>query len=199
MASENGLITSKSIQDLSGRWMLGMAGVIGSSILLGIAGMIPFGILVTGGPLALGISIFTLAYARGDNPEFGMIFDGFKNFEKSCPVYIVRTIFIVLGFICMIVPGILLAIMYSQVFYLLADEPDLGTMEALKKSAAMMEGHKLRYIGLCMRMFGWAILCIFTLGIGYFWLAPYSAVAYANFYNDLNPGPTEFDITDHLV
>ena len=39
---------------------------------------------------------------------------------------------------------------------------------------------------------GWAYLCIFTLGLGFFWLDTYVKAAEANFYNDLIGG-TEAD------
>ena len=47
-----------------------------------------------------------------------------------------------LGFILLIIPGIILSLMYSQVFYILADDPDIGAIEAFNKSEKMMRGHK---------------------------------------------------------
>jgi len=199
MATENSLITTKSVNDLSGRWGLGIGACFVSGLVAGFAGLIPFGSIVVGGPMTLGLCIFGLAYARNEEPTFEMIFDGFKQFETSCPLYIVRAIFVLLWSLLLIIPGIIAAMAYSQSFYLIVDDPSLGIMDALRKSKEMMDGHKMRYFGLCMRMFGWAILCLFTIGIGFFWLIPYSTVAFANFYDDLNPSPTEFDITDHLV
>jgi len=58
-------------------------------------------------------------------------------------------------------------------------------MEAIDKSKAMMDGYKWKYFCLNLRFIGWAILCIFTLGIGFLWLAPYIMVSHAKFYDDL--------------
>ena len=35
------------------------------------------------------------------------------------------------------------------------------------------------------RFFGWALLCVLTLGIGFLWLGPYIAMSTAKFYDDL--------------
>ncbi len=200
MATENSLITTKTVDDLRGGWGLAMGGTVAASAIATAAGaFIPFAGMIVGGPFALGVSYFSLAYARGEQARFEQVFDGWKKFEQSCPLYIVRNIFIFLWTLLLIIPGIIAGINYSQAFYLLADEPDLKVMDALKKSKEMMQGHKMRYFGLCMRMFGWALLCLLTFGIGFLWLMPYSAVAFANFYDDLNPQGKEFDVTDHLV
>ena len=37
---------------------------------------------------------------------------------------------------------------------------------AIEKSMAMMEGNKMKLFMLDLSFIGWAILCIFTLGIG---------------------------------
>jgi uncharacterized membrane protein len=57
--------------------------------------------------------------------------------------------------------------------------------DALKKSKSMMDGHKLKLFYLCLRFFLLALLCILTLGIGFFWLIPYGHVTMAKFYDDI--------------
>jgi uncharacterized membrane protein len=49
----------------------------------------------------------------------------------------------------------------------------------------MMYGFKWKYFCLALRFLGWAILCLFTLGIGFLWLIPYMQVSFANFYDDV--------------
>jgi uncharacterized membrane protein len=58
-------------------------------------------------------------------------------------------------------------------------------MDALRRSKDLTKGYKGRLFGLYLSFIGWAILCIFTLGIGYLWLVPYIKVAEANFYEGL--------------
>ena len=47
---------------------------------------------------------------------------------------------------------------------------------AIEKSMAMMEGNKMKLFMLDLSFIGWAILCIFTLGIGLLFLQPYVAL-----------------------
>ncbi|MFP3938373.1 MAG: DUF975 family protein [Phycisphaerae bacterium] len=79
------------------------------------------------------------------------------------------------------------ALAYSQTFYLLADRPELGAVDVVSTSRDIMKGRKLKLLCLELRFFGWGILCIFTLGIGFLWLVPYMSTAFAYFYEDLQP------------
>ena len=56
---------------------------------------------------------------------------------------------------------------------------------AREKSMAMMSGHKMKMFLLDLSFIGWAILCCFTLGIGFLFLAPYVEASHAAFYEDL--------------
>ena len=49
----------------------------------------------------------------------------------------------------------------------------------------MMDGYKLKFFYLGLRFFGLGLLCILTLGIGFFWLIPYMQVTFSKFYDDL--------------
>ena len=52
---------------------------------------------------------------------------------------------------------------------------------AIEKSMAMMSGRKMKMFLLDLSFIGWAILCCFTLGIGFLFLAPYvEAVSYTH-------------------
>ena len=70
-------------------------------------------------------------------------------------------------------------------FYIIADEPTIGASAALDKSRKMMDGYKWKYVCLQFRFFGWALLCLLTLGIGYLWLIPYMYISMAKFYDDV--------------
>ena len=76
---------------------------------------------------------------------------------------------------------------YSLVFYLLADNPGMGAMDAIRRSKWMMAGNRWKLFWLGCRFIGWGLLCVLTLFIGSLWLSPYMAVSYAKFYDDLRP------------
>jgi uncharacterized membrane protein len=86
---------------------------------------------------------------------------------------------------------IIAALSYGLAFFLMADNPKIGIMEALKKSKKMMYGHKWKYFCLGLRFLGWILLSILTLGIGLLWVAPYMYVSYAKFYEDVKANYVE--------
>jgi uncharacterized membrane protein len=186
----NDQLTAQAREALRGRW--GPAVVF--CLLLGLLNLamslvsqvVPVG-LVLGGSFAVGACIFFLTFTRGGPTANNMLFAGFNNFGNALGAYILSSIFIFLWMLLLIVPGILAALSYSQTFYLLADDKTLGPLEALRKSKAMMEGHKGRLFCLGLRFLGWSLLCILSLGIGYLWLMPYMYTTYARFYDDLQP------------
>ena len=76
---------------------------------------------------------------------------------------------------------------YSQAYYLLADNPDMGAMEATGRSKKIMAGNRWKLFCLGCRFFGWGLLCVLTLFIGLLLLSPYMWVSFAKFYDDLRP------------
>lgn len=154
--------------------------------------------LIVDGPLMLGGVIFFLTFTRGGTAEVGMLFAGFKNFGNALVAYLLTSIFVLLWSLLLIVPGIIAALAYSQTMYLLADDPQLGGLDAMRKSKEMMRGYKWKLFCLGLRFLGWQLLCLLTLGIGYLWLAPYIYGANARFYDDLLPAAAGSQGTDAL-
>ena len=80
---------------------------------------------------------------------------------------------IALGFLLLIVPGIYWEYCYALVPYLLAENPYMSATRAMELSKEMMEGEKWNFFILKLSFFGWLLLCVFTFGIGGFFLEPY--------------------------
>ena len=72
--------------------------------------------------------------------------------------------------------------MYSQAYYIMAENPDMSVIDVLKASSRMMKGHKFDYFYLMLTFIGWLFLGILTLGIGLLWVNPYIYTASAHFY-----------------
>lgn len=185
MVMENKELTAKAREALEGNWTLAVGTFFVYLLISGIIGAIPLASLIIGGPLAVGISIFSLSLARKEEAEFNQIFEGFKNFGTAFVAYLLVVLFTILWMLLLIIPGIIAAISYSQTFFILAEDSSIGAMDAIKKSKNMMRGYKWKYVFLSLRFFGWAIVCLLTLGIGLLWLMPYAEVSYANFYDDI--------------
>ncbi len=176
---------------LQGRWGLAIGGAVIYMLISFAVQMVPYlggiAMLIIGGPLYLGFFMFFLTFSRGEDPAIGRLFDGFSNFGTAVGTYLLMVLFIFLWMLLLIVPGIIAAIAYSQVFFILADKPDIGPMQALRESKEMMDGYKAKYFLLGLRFLGWALLCILTLGIGFLWYVPYYQTSIAKFYDDLAP------------
>ena len=171
---------------LKGSWLAAVGVVLIYVIILGASNILPLiGFLVIAGPLTVGFLGYFLKKARGETAEIENLFDGFKLFLKSFLLCLLQVVFITLWSLLFIIPGIIKCFSYSMAFFILKDNPEIGTMEAITRSRKMMSGHKGKLFGLCLSFIGWAFLCTLTLGIGFLWLYPYMTLSMANFYEDL--------------
>lgn len=175
---------------------LDAAGNIVSSALFGKAligvglAAVLYAILVflIGGAIELGIRNYFLKLNYDMNPEIGEMFAYLKIFGKALGLRIVMTIFIFLWSLLFIIPGIVAAYRYSMATYIMAENPDIGIMEAIDASKAMMADRKWNLFCLDISFIGWIILCGFTFGLGYLLLHPYMESAKAHFYLTLKHG-----------
>lgn len=187
--TENGTLRQMAQDSLKGKWGLAIGTLFLNGLIVAIGSNIPFvgfliSIVITG-PMTLGVAIFALNISRNTNPKLENIFDGFKNFGQAFIANFLVGLFVILWMLLLIVPGIIKAYSYSMVNYILADEPNIEPMAALRKSQAMMDGNKLKLFYMHCFFFLLALACILTLGIGFLWLTPYTHVVTAKFYEDI--------------
>lgn len=90
-------------------------------------------------------------------PQWRQLFP-MKLFFKALLMNIVRGALVALQLLLLIVPGLIALYRYSMADYLLAENPDLGPVEALRLSGQHLKGHKGRLFGLHVSFFGWALL-----------------------------------------
>ena len=88
-------------------------------------------------------------------------------------VQFLKNLKIFVGTLLFVVPGIYWDYCYALVPYLLAENPYMTTTRAMQLSKDIMDGEKFHYFVLGLSFAGWILLCMFTLGIGYFFLEPY--------------------------
>ena len=132
-----------------------------------------------------GIASFYLKLSRNEEVTWKELFSKTNMIWSYLLITIVVTVLITLGTILLIIPGIILAITYSMVYYVKLDNPDLNTLEVLGKSSRIMKGHKMDYFILILSFIGWAILGLLTLGILYIWLTPYMQITVCKFYDSI--------------
>lgn len=136
-------------------------------------------------PLAWGYSYLFLSVSRGGEVDYGKMFDGYKDFKRIFLTMLLSNIYEFLWSLLLIIPGIVKGYSYSMTPYILADDKDIRYDAAIEKSMKMMQGHKWRLFLLDLSFIGWFILCLLSLGIGFFWLIPYIETSHAKFYEEL--------------
>ena len=188
-ATPNAQLMQQALDVLKGNWGPVIGTYLVFLIIAGVTQNIPIvgglASLILTGPLTLGIVIYTLKYSRKQDYKLEQIFDGFKDFTRALVTYLLMMLYILLWSLLLIVPGIMMAFSYSMTFFILADDPDISYSDALEKSKRMMYGYRWKYFFLSLRFFGWALLAVLTLFIGFLWLMPYMYVSYAKFYEDV--------------
>lgn len=193
---------NEALASLKGNWP---AAVVSTLIMVMIAGSvsgvsldaetypvltIPFGFFSIFILLPVGVG-YSLAYRKlvtgGDTDLLGNMFRvGFSSrYLKIVGTMLLANIYVFLWTLLFIVPGIIKEFSYAMTPYILVEEPELTANQAIDKSRAMMRGHKFDLFWLYLSFLGWGILCIFTLGIGYLWLAPYMEASQSAFYAEV--------------
>ena len=152
-------------------------------ILLAIAAVVLF---VIGGGIQLGLIRYNLDLLTRENPPaFLTLFSRMSIFGRALGLRLMTGILTGLWSLLFVIPGIVAAYRYALAPYLMAEHPEMGVMEAISQSKALMRGNKWRLFCLQLSFIGWGILSTLTMGIGNLWLAPYRNAAETAFYLEL--------------
>ena len=137
--------------------------------------------------VTVGLTYFMVKFINNKEHNLKDLFYFAKDYVRTFLTGLLQSIFIFLWALLLIVPGIIKAIAYSLVPFILADEKykDLGYMDVLKKSEELMKGHKADYFVLQLSFIGWHLLAILTLGILEIWVIPYETTATYKFLDDI--------------
>ncbi len=118
-------VTHKQMMDeawdsLSGNWGIAVATELIYLILISMSGAVhSYFQYILGGPFAIGLAIFSMKFARNEEANISNLFDGFPDFARAIGAYILMMIAIILGTLCLIVPGIMLAYGLAKPFIFL--------------------------------------------------------------------------------
>jgi len=191
------------------------AGISSVSVLVPIIGPIVSSLFSLW--LNIGLALFFLKKARGQNPEFGELFNGWPYFVKIllgsilvglivigifsvcvAPLFLVGlTVSFVAAVLLAILGGIVavpliwyVTLMFSQFYYLILDR-NLDVIDALKTSQRLMDGNKLMLflINLVAGVLG-SLVMLFTCFLGVFVVVPFIAMMHAVIYLTVTNQPT---------
>jgi uncharacterized membrane protein len=182
----NAMLRKAAREQLRGSWFSAAGMVfVWMCILSLLSFTLGIGYIILYGPLMLGVYGYFLIKARGGTVTIGNMFSGFNMFGQGFLLNFLTSLFIILWSCLLIIPGIIKSLSYSMAYYIMLDNPQTNALDAITASRKMMNGYKGKLFGLYFSFIGWALLCILSLGVGFFWLVPYIQLSQANFYEDL--------------
>ena len=136
-------------------------------------------------PVTVGILAYTLKLVRGQEYSLDDMKKYYPFFVKILVLDILVSVFVFLWSLLLIIPGIIAALGYTMVYYILIDNEELSASEIMAESKAMMKGYKLDYFIFNLSFIGWFLLVPFTFGLLLIWLYPYVIAAEALYYDKL--------------
>ena len=161
--------------------------LVGSAIYIMLAALVISAIhLFLGSVVGVGYARFNLELVDQNDAGFEHLFKYFPYWANAICTRLLKFVYTFLWSLLFVIPGIIASYRYAMTDYILAEHPEMSASEAIAASKEMMSGNKGRLFCLHVSFIGWAILCAFTLGIGYLWLNPYENAATAAFYREVS-------------
>ena len=137
-------------------------------------------------PFTVAFCGFFLSHLRGFSPDWKSVYkEGFDRYWDYLVVGLVTSLIIGVWFLLLIVPGIIAALSYSQVYYVLHDNPQVGCKRAREISSALTDGCKWDLFVLELSFIGWWLLVALTAGIAFIYVWPYYQTTKAMYYENL--------------
>ena len=154
-------------------------------VLLGVLFYLALSIFL-GSVIGLGYARFNLNLVDGKEAAYADLFGYFPHWKNAVVARLLKNVTVILGFLLLIVPGLLASYNFALVEFLLAENPDLPAKEALARSRFLMRGNRWRLFCLEFSFIGWQILSSFVWGIGSLWINPYTKAARTAFYREIS-------------
>lgn len=163
------------------------------------------------GVLTIGISQLHLNISRKKECSISQIFSCYRtqtdryiiayaiffaiNLFSSIPVavasYLARkstdttTILVCIGLgVFAILAMLIISVVYSMLFYVLLDHPELTVLQCYKLARQLIRGKKGKFLYLILSFIGMEFLGLLSLGIGLLWVEPYREQTFVCFYRN---------------
>ena len=184
MLKQNSELRAQAREALQGNWVMAAVAALIYSAIVSATSYLPLvGTLLVGLPVAYGFTILMFSVIKGAKDiDLGVLFEGFKDYSRIMGTVVLVFIYTFLWSLLLIIPGVVKHYSYAMTPYILKEEPEMKNNAAIEKSMVMMDGNKMKLFLLDLSFIGWAILCLFTFGIGFFFLQPYMQASHAAFY-----------------
>lgn len=174
---------------LAGHWGQAVVATLIVMVLMCAASATYIGELIVYGPLIFGYTLYIMCLYDTKTSDLNLLFKGFsERFVDTLVFGLLYSLAVGVGFMLLIVPGVILSLGFAMTPFIMADNPKISAVDAMQESWNMMSGHRWDLFCLWFRFIGWALLCLLTCGIGWLWLYPYMTGATLCYYRQLRYG-----------
>jgi len=137
------------------------------------------------GPLDVAAACFFIKIALNRPASVNDFFSGLTYFVKAFLVTALAGVLVAIGFVLFIVPGVILSCMFALTSFIVAQNPQIGVIDAIKLSHRLTNGHKFDIFITYLTFLGWLLLGALTLGLADLYVFPYVRTTFANMYFEL--------------
>jgi hypothetical protein len=141
-------------------------------------------------PLEYGMSYGFLRSARGESLQVKDIFHVFKNYSNAVFGNLLVAVIVGVGFMLLIIPGIVFACKLPFVSYLIVDKK-MDAVTAVKTSWHMTHGHAWQVFLIGILAFFVALLGLILFGVGLILSIMWIRLAFASLYYAVSAGTEE--------
>ena len=161
----------------------GMSGWSAGTAILGVLGLIY--IILVIGPTDYGVSFAHLKAARGDKLEIKDMFEAFQNYWNAVLANILIGAIVCIGFMLLIIPGIIFACKLIFTPYLVVDRK-MEVIEAIKESWRMTNGHAWQVFLMGLLAILISIAGLICFGVGIIVSIMWTRLAFASLYHSVS-------------
>lgn len=142
-------------------------------------------VVITGILTLAECSLYDRYFNTLEKISFSEYLQGFSRWLTGALAALWFSLWVFLWSLLFFIPGIVKAFSYSQMFFILAENPKIGVAKAMRISKVLTKGYKADLFVMGLSFFGWNLLSIFTFGILQLWIQPYEYMSFTNAYKSL--------------
>ncbi len=126
--------------------------------------------------------------ARGKEPKYRDLFEGFRTIFRVSGVLLLRILLVTAGLLLFLLPGIYLWYRYRFAVYVVFDQPELGPVACLREAARRSSGYRWKLLLLDISFLGWYLVSyvatvFLTVPVLEMWIHPFRQVSRAVLYD----------------
>ena len=168
--------------------------ILGIIIIIGIIGILLT--IFVFNPLKVGVQKFFIENHYSNSGLSSLLWAFKTNYSNTVKTMFLMQVYLFLWSLLFAIPGIIKSYSYRLVPFILADNPDMNSDDAITLSREMMNGQKFEVFVLDLSFFLWWILSSITFNIaGILYVFPYIYATDAELYLAIKNGSVD-DITN---